>query len=282
MTTDSVEPRSSDDVTEVTETWETDDALEHRSTDDLGRDPGTWEADLGPDSPVPETAKAVVDAEAASELETLSRVRYDPWRLQHMMVLVAAIAVALWLGMTLRWLLVIVIVAMSFAMIVGLGFILARLRVARQDALLRILAIAAERGMPLSTAVAAFADQFRGKSRQRALNLIARLNTGSLLPEALNETPSAVSRDAVLMAWVGQVTGMMPEALRLAGVFRSAQLSLWMAAASRLAYLLGMIVIVQAIVGYIVYFIMPRFEAIFNDFGFRLPAITIFVIGISR
>ena len=42
------------------------------------------------------------------------------------------------------------------------GFVVARLRTSRQDALLSLLAIAAERGMPLAPAVAAFADQFRG------------------------------------------------------------------------------------------------------------------------
>jgi type II secretory pathway component PulF len=259
VTSDPDKPRSSDDAFEVTETWEDDS------------DPGADEA-----------AQAVADAAALSELDTLARLRSDPWRLLHLMGLVALCAIAVWLWMILGWLLVIGIIAMSFAMIVGLGFILARMRVARQDALLRILAIAAERGMPLSTAVAAFADQFRGGSRQRAMNVIAALNAGSLLPEALEESPQAVSRDAVLMVWVGQATGMLPQALRLAGTSRSAQLSLWMATASRLVYLMGMILAVQAITGFLMFHIIPKMQAIFLDFNHSLPGLTLLVIQISR
>jgi type II secretory pathway component PulF len=261
----------------------TTDSAEHRSGDDVSLVPGTWAADPGPDAPVPETSKAVDDAEADSEFEAAARLRHEPWRLRHMMGLVAIIAVALWLVITLRWLILVAIVLMGFAMIVGLGFVLARLRMSRQDSLLGLLAIAAERGMPLSPAVAAFADQFRGKTRRRAMNVIARLDSGGLLPEALAETPKAVSRDAVLMAWVGQVTGMLPQALRLAGTLRAAQLSLWMATATRLAYLMGVFLAVQCVMAFLVYKSFPRhMEAIFRDFGLRLPEITNVVARLSE
>ncbi len=260
MTKNSAEPQSSDDVLPVSD---------------------TWQADPGPDTKVPVASKIVDDADFDAEFEAATRVRYNPWRLQHMMLLVAEIAVVLWLVMTLRWLILVAIVVTIFAMIVGLGFILARLRVSRQDTLLAILGIAAERGMPLSTAVSAFADQFRGRARLRALNLIARLDGGSSLPHALKETPGAVSRDAVLMAWIGQETGLLSKALQLTGSLRSAQLSLWMATASRLAYLLGVLLAVQVIVAFLVFRFIPHMVAIFNDFGLELPEVTKFVVRIS-
>jgi protein transport protein HofC len=173
-------------------------------------------------------------------------------------------------------------IVLLFAMAIGAGFVWARLRVTRQDSLVWIMAIAAERGMPLAPAVAAFADQFRGKARGRVQALVARLNEGSLLPEALEQTPRAVSRDVVLMAWIGQATGLMPKALRLAGSARSAQLSLWLGIASRLAYLLGLLLALQTIVGFIVYFIIPKFEAIFRDFGVALPEATLWMIAFSH
>ena len=156
-----------------------------------------------------------------------------------MMILVAFIAVAMSMVITLQWLIVVCLVLMGFAMILGMGFILARLRASRRMRCSGILSIAAERGMPMAAAVAAFADQFRGRARRRVGNLVALLDAGTLLPEALEETPEAVSRDAVLMAWIGQVTGRLSQALRLADAARSSQLSLWMAISSRLAYLLG-------------------------------------------
>ena len=49
-----------------------------------------------------------------------------------------------------------------------------------------------------------------------------------------------------------------------------------------MAYILGVLLIVQAIVAFIMYRIVPRFEAIFRDFGVSLPPITIFVIEASH
>ena len=258
------------------------DSSEHGQTDDVTEVTETWENEVGEDSTSSPVASANDDAKLDAEFEALARVRNNPWTLQHMMWLVALIAIVFWLCITLGWVLLFVIVAMGFAMLVGLGFILARIRVTRQDALLRILAIAAERGVPFSTAVTAFADQFRGRSRHRAVKLIDSLEGGNLIPDALEQTPKALSRDAVLMAWIGQSTGMLPQALRLAGTFRSAQLSLWMATASRLSYLLGMIIIMQGIVGFLLYNIMPRLESIFRDFDARLPGATMLVIEFSR
>jgi protein transport protein HofC len=39
---------------------------------------------------------------------------------------------------------------------------------------------------------------------------------------------------------------------------------------------------VQTIIGFILYFILPRFEAIFRDFGIPLPEITIVVVQLSQ
>jgi type II secretory pathway component PulF len=114
------------------------------------------------------------------------------------------------------------------------------------------------------------------------MHLVACLNEGDPLPEALEQTPRAVSRDAMLLAWVGQSTGLLPRALRLAGTARATQLSLWMSIASRLAYLLGVLLAMQGIMAFILYFIIPKFEAIFKDFGVRLPDPTIFVIEASH
>ena len=124
-------------------------------------------------------------------------------------------------------------------LVITAGFVLARLRASRQEALLSLLAIAAERGMPLAPAVSAFADQFRGRAQRRILNVVAQLNAGTPLPEALEEPRRVVSRDAILMARVGHETGLLAPALRLVGGARPAQVGTWSAIASRLAYLLA-------------------------------------------
>ena len=264
MTREPVEYPSSDEVAPVVQTWEAEDAA-----DEVSPVTETWEAE--PDQ-VPSPELPAIVARSPSE----------PWRLQHMMILVAGLAVFCWLVVTLRGVVIAGGLVLLFASAVGAGFIWARLRVTRQDSLVWILAIAAERGIPLAPAVAAFADQYRGKARRRVVHLVEQLNAGTSLPEALEQTPRAVSRDVTLMAWIGQVTGLMSRALRLAGSARSASLSLWMSIASRVAYVLGLLLAMQTIVGFIFYFIIPKFEAIFRDFGISLPEVTVFVINAAH
>ena len=87
----------------------------------------------------------------------------EPWRLSHLMWLVVVVAVLLSLYMTIGGFLIIGGVVILIAMAVGAAVILARARTTQQDSLLWILAIAAERGMPLAPTVAAFADQYAGR-----------------------------------------------------------------------------------------------------------------------
>jgi protein transport protein HofC len=212
----------------------------------------------------------------------------QPWRLRHLMYLVAAAALIVWLGMLVANSLVLVAflimaaIVLSFAAAMGAGVVLARRRSTRQDSLLWVLAIAAERGMPLAPAVVAFADQYRGRAYTRIMDLAARLNWGTMLPEALDRAHSIVSRDAVLLAWVGQAAGRLPRALRMAASTRTTQLPIWTAIAARLAYLLGVLLVMQTISSFILYFIIPKFEAIFKDFGTPLPQVTILVIDASH
>jgi len=204
--------------------------------------------------------------------------RAQPWRLSHMMWLVAAIAVVLWLVMTMGAVVVAGGFVLLFAMAIGAGVILARRRSTQQDSLLVILAIAAEGNMPLAPTVAAFADQYTGSYRRRIMNLAAELDSGRSVPEALESVRRVVSRDALLLARVGDQTGRLPQALRMAASSRSSQLPIWTAIATRLAYLLAMLLIMQSICGFMLYFIVPKFESIFKDFGVPLPQVTIALI----
>jgi type II secretory pathway component PulF len=202
----------------------------------------------------------------------------ESWRLSHMMWLVFAIAVVLWLVVTMGVLVVVGGIVLLFAMAIGAGVILARRRSTQQDSLLVILAIAAEGNMPLAPTVAAFADQYKGNYRRRIMNLAAKLDSGRSVPEALEGVRRVVSRDALLLARVGDQTGRLPQALRMAASSRSSQLPIWTAIATRIAYLLALLFVMQTICGFMLYFIIPKFEAIFKDFGVPLPLSTIWMI----
>jgi type II secretory pathway component PulF len=217
-----------------------------------------------------------------------ARLRSPGLRLRHIMYLIAAMAILFWLGMlaidsaVIGTVLFVGGFVFFFAAVMGTGVIVARHRSTRQDSLLSVLAIAAERGMPLAPAVLAFADQYRGPSYGRIMDLAAHLNWGTVLPEALERARNLVSRDAVLLAWVGQAAGRLPRALRMAATARSNQLPIWTAISARLSYILGLLVVMQIISSFILYFIVPKFEAIFKDFNASLPQVTILVIEASH
>jgi protein transport protein HofC len=205
-----------------------------------------------------------------------------PWRLSHLMWLIAAVAVFLSAAVTMGAVVVIGGIAVTFAIAIGGGVILARRRSTQQDSLLWMLAIAAERGMPLASTVADLADQFSGRYRSRILHLASRLESGSSVPEALEQVPGVVSRDALLLARIGQETGRLPEALRMAASSRVSQLPIWTSIASRFAYLLALLLTIQTVCGFLLYFIVPKFEAIFRDFGVPLPQATVALIEASH
>jgi type II secretory pathway component PulF len=225
------------------------------------------------------------------ELDPAELVRFSrpgPWRISHVMYAVAGVAILLWLGILVAdsilavVLIVIAFVIFVFVAVLGLLMIVAWGSTTKQDALLHILAIAAERGMPLAPAVAAFADQYRSFGHRRIMHMAARLNWGAPLPDALEGARSLVTRDATLLAWVGQAAGLLPKALRMAAESRSSQLPIWTSIASRLAYILVVMLGLEVISGGIIYWIVPRFESIFKDFGIPLPNVTITVIQASH
>jgi protein transport protein HofC len=214
--------------------------------------------------------------------------RPEPWRLSHLMYLVAAAAILCWVGVKvvdsilLGSFLLLVSVVLLFVAAMGGGVILARRRSTRQDALLWVLAIATERSMALAPAIVAFADQYRGAAYRRLMNLAAQLNGGTVLPDALERARKIASRDAVLLAWVGHETGTLPKALRMAATSRWTHLPIWTAIAARFSYVLALLLAMQTISGFILYFIIPKFEAIFKDFGLPLPQVTIMTIEASH
>lgn len=246
-----------------------------------------WEEDV----PAAQSPNLVDGDDAATRLDAEisgPRPGPQPLRLSHLMYLIAGIAVVCWLlilaidSKVIGALLVMGGIAFLFGAVMGGTVILARARATRQDALLSVLAIAAERGMPLAPAVLAFADQYRGLSYRRIMSLAAWLNWGQSLPEALERSGKLVSRDALLLTWAGQTAGTLPRALRMAANARAHTLPIWTAISARLSYILTLLLVMQTISGFILYFIVPRLEAIFKDFGVSLPQITIFVINVSH
>ena len=53
----------------------------------------------------------------------------------------------------------------------------------------------------------------------------------------------------------------------------------WGSTAARFAYLGVVFLVMQMVIVFIMYFIIPKFEAIFNDFGIALPQVTLSILN---
>lgn len=153
----------------------------------------------------------------------------------------------------------------------------------RQNALLWVLAISTEHNRPLGPMLEALAqDEGSYHWSQRLRELAKHLNAGLSLPEALDRLPGLLPADVVLAIRVGSETGTLPAMLKnTARQFSDEQdegYSTWI---GTLLYLAAVVFALLSVAGFVMYYIIPKFKKIFEDFGTELPSLTIWVIRVS-
>jgi protein transport protein HofC len=203
------------------------------------------------------------------------------FRLRHLIYAVFFCALACWLAV-LTGALVFSGLALLVLGVIGVVYVYTRRRSTQQDALLWALAIAAERNMPLAPALDAMASQCRGEYRRKVMAAAYYLWQGHSLVEAMEKEPGLFPHEAAVLIRVGSESGVLAAALREASSVNAGARGPWLALAMRFAYLLWVLVALQFLVAFLSYFITPKFEAIFADFGIALPSITRFTIDAAH
>lgn len=155
-------------------------------------------------------------------------------------------------------------------------------RATQQYGLLWLLAVSAERSMPLAPAITAFSRERGGSFSRRAKWLAEMLNAGVPLPDALDKCPGLLPRYAVPMVRVGYETGTLAQALRRAATVHDLDAPVWTALQGKIAYLLLLPALGLLLLMFIMLKIVPSFEKIFQDFGTALPPMTVALIGMSN
>jgi protein transport protein HofC len=204
------------------------------------------------------------------------------FRLSQLMFLVAYCAMACWVGLMIGFMWVGGLLGLLFAAVFGGAYIYAGRRSTVQDALLWSLAVTADRGMPLAPTFEAFASQCWGEYRRKLRAAVYHLQQGMALPEVLACEPRLFPREAEVLCRTAYDCGTLATALREACALRTRLRAPWVALSIRFGYLLWVLTILQMIGGFLAYFIMPKYEAIFADFGIPLPAITLATIDASH
>ena len=147
----------------------------------------------------------------------------------------------------------------------------------------RQLSTLQDAGLPVLRSLKILEGQCKPGVLKNALgDVIEDIESGSTLSEAFAKHPKAFDRLYCNMIKAGEAGGALEAILQRLADFKEKSQSLKRRIKAAMVYPLVVIFVACVIVGFILFFIIPKFEAIFKDFGVPLPAMTIFLIEASH
>jgi len=147
----------------------------------------------------------------------------------------------------------------------------------------RQLATLQDAGLPILRSLKILEQQQKPGLLRLVLGEVASdVEGGSTLSEAMGKHPKAFDRLYVKMVAAGEAGGVLETILeRLAEFMEKAQ-KLRRKVVGAMIYPIAVITFAGGIVGFIMVVVVPKFEAIFRDFGTTLPAPTQILIQVSN
>src|SRR3982750_2641880 len=147
----------------------------------------------------------------------------------------------------------------------------------------RQLSTLQDAGLPILRSLKILEGQCKpGVLKNALLDVIDDIESGSPLSEAFAKHPKAFDRLYCNMIKAGEAGGALEAILQRLADFKEKSQTLKRRIKSAMVYPIVVIFVACVIVGFILYFIIPKFEAIFNDFGVPLPRMTTFLIKASH
>lgn len=147
----------------------------------------------------------------------------------------------------------------------------------------RQLSTLQDAGLPLLRSLQILEGQLKpGKLKSVLQDVCEDVEGGTSLSESMAKHPRAFNRLYTKMIAAGEVGGVLDIILQRLAEFMEKAQSLKRKIRAALIYPIAVVIIAVGIVTFIMWFIIPKFEEIFRDFGVALPGITRWLIGISR
>ena len=141
----------------------------------------------------------------------------------------------------------------------------------------------ARAGLPLDQGLSALAREMkRGRLQKVTAELATDLKNGHTLPESLQRQGSRVPPFYAGLVAAGVRTGRINEVLATLTVYARSLADLRSIVIGSLYYPAIVLVMALILFGLLFAFLVPQFEKIFHDFRIQLPAVTEFMIGVSR
>ncbi len=147
----------------------------------------------------------------------------------------------------------------------------------------RQLSTLQDAGLPILRSLKILEGQTKPGVLKNALGeVIEDIESGATLSDAFAKHPKAFDRLYCNMIKAGEAGGALEAILQRLADFKEKSQTLKRRIKSAMVYPVVVITVACAIVGFILYFIIPKFESIFKDFGVDLPGMTKFLITASH
>jgi len=147
----------------------------------------------------------------------------------------------------------------------------------------RQLSILQDAGLPILRSLKILENnQKPGKLKNSLMDVCDEIEGGATLSEAMGKSPKVFSRLYVNMIKAGEAGGALETILqRLADFLESAE-SLKRKVKGALIYPVIVVTVAISILTFIMLYIVPTFETMFEEFGLDLPAPTVLLIAMSN
>ncbi|MGA1467984.1 MAG: type II secretion system F family protein [Phycisphaerales bacterium] len=147
----------------------------------------------------------------------------------------------------------------------------------------RQLSTLQDAGLPLLRSIQVLEQQQKPGRLKNILSGVAEdVESGSSLSDAMAKHPAAFDRLYCKMVNAGEIGGVLDVILQRLADFMEKAERLKRRIKSALIYPSVVITIAVLIVTGIMYFVIPKFQEIFNDFDVKLPGLTLWLIDTSR
>ncbi len=165
----------------------------------------------------------------------------------------------------------------------GMSFSFGRVSNKLMTTFTRQLSTLQDAGLPLLRSLQILESQLKpGKLKNILIGVCEEVEGGSSLSEAMSKYPAAFDRLYVKMVNAGEIGGVLDIILQRLSEFMEKSERLKRKIRGAMVYPIVVIAIAGLILTGIMWFIIPKFEAIFRDFGVALPMLTQGLIVTSR
>ena len=146
----------------------------------------------------------------------------------------------------------------------------------------RQLSILQDAGLPILRSLKILEDQAQpGALKNSLIDVCEEIESGSSLSEALSKSPKVFDRLYVNMIKAGEAGGSLEIILRRLAEFKERTQKLKGKVIGAMIYPIMVVVFTIGILTFIMLFIIPEFQKMFEEFGIELPAMTQLLMAIS-